>query len=377
MVSLQTVLSKLGLFGVAMVAGACSSESPDSGTPNNGGNPPVTGNPMAMPCEPLNSGYPGDERCILPPPADKGLHFHVGPKNYTDPAELAKFEVPAGGEITECYYMMSPNAEVFNFFEQHYRMRQGSHHLIISMGPAGETREEGWAPCETGQGYLPIGGSQEGVGEFPTDGIVAPEDADLFRPLAANVPLEFELHFVNATAGPILREAWVNLAKKEVVEGDRILGGVFLIGREGLQVNPFSKKTLTYQSAPAAEPTRVVSLYGHRHAYTDRFTVWANRGGVRELIYEDYDWKEPTELSYNSVIKNKAPDPVGKRAGGVSGILDFAVGDTLEWECEINNTSEHTLTFSNAVYTGEMCNVFGSLVGPLFWRGRGVLTASQ
>jgi hypothetical protein len=351
-----------------MVAGACSSESPDSKGPDNGGKPPpVTGNPMAMPCEPLNSGYPGDERCILPPPPDKGLHFHVGPKDYTDAAELAKYEVPAGGEITECYYMMSPNAEVFNFFEQHYRMRQGSHHLIISMGPAGEVREEGWAPCSTGSGYLPIGGSQEGVGEFPTDGVVAPEDADLFRPLAINVPLEFELHFVNATAGPILREAWVNLVKKEVVEGDRILGGVFLIGRNGLDVAPFSRKTLTYRSDPAEQPTRVVSLYGHRHAYTDRFTIWANRGGVREQIYEDYDWKEPTELSYNSVLKNRAPDPVTKKAGGVSGILDFAVGDTLEWECEINNTSEHHLTFGNEVYTGEMCNVFGSLVGPLFW----------
>ena len=377
MVALKASLAKLGLFGLTVLSAACSSESPDSKSPDNGGNTEKPPNPMAMPCEPLNSGYPGDDRCILAPDPDKGLHFHVGPKDYTDPAELAKYELPIGKEITECYYMMSPNAEVYNFFEQHYRMRPGSHHLIISMGPAGEVREEGWAPCESAQGYIPIGGSQEGVGEFPTDGIVAPEDADLFRPLAANVPLEFELHFVNSTNQPILREAWVNFAKKDVVEGDRILGGVFLIGREGLTVDPFSKKTLTYQSAPAAEPTRIVSLYGHRHAYTTRFSVWANRAGARELIYEDYDWKEPTELSYNSVIKNRAPDPVGLKAGGASGILEFAVGDTLEWECQIDNTSEHTLTFSNAVYTGEMCNVFGSLVGPLFWRGRGTLTASK
>src|SRR6185503_7743412 len=106
---------KLGLLGLAIAAGACSSESPDSKGPDTGSNPPVTPNPMAMPCDPLNSGYPGDERCILPPPAETGLHFPVGPKNYTDPAELAKFEVPVGGEITECYYMMSPNSEVFNF----------------------------------------------------------------------------------------------------------------------------------------------------------------------------------------------------------------------------------------------------------------------
>ena len=88
----------------------------------------------------------------------------------------------------------------------------------------------------------------------------------------------------------------------------------------------------------------------------------------REQIYEDYDWQEPTELSYNSVVTNPVADPVRREAGGSSGILNFEIGDTLEWECEIDNTSDEVLRFRNEVFTGEMCNVFGSSVAPAtFW----------
>ena len=137
--------------------------------------------------------------------------------------------------------------------------------------------------------------------------------------------------------------------------------------------------TLNYITAPLTEPKRVVSLYGHRHAHTKRFTIWANRAATgRETIYEDYDWKEPTELSYNSVVQNPAPDPVGLKAGGVSGILNFEVGDTMEWECEIDNDSDKVLTFRNEVFTGEMCNIFGSSVATsIFWGGRGKLQFKQ
>jgi hypothetical protein len=33
----------------------------------------------------LDTGYAGDENCILPPPPDKGFQLHVGPDDYDDP----------------------------------------------------------------------------------------------------------------------------------------------------------------------------------------------------------------------------------------------------------------------------------------------------
>jgi hypothetical protein len=377
MLKLNESVRRSGLFLFAILVAACSSEDPGVPTPPNKqppGEPPE--NPMTRPCGPLNSGYPGDELCILPPDPGLGVQLHVGPTDYTDPAQIAEFELAPGQEITRCYYFTTPNTEVVNFFDQHYRMRTGSHHLIMHMNTAGDTRPNGWDSCEMG-GFIPIGGTQRSVSEFPVDGVTPPEDANLYRPLLPNALVKFELHFVNAGTEPILREAWVNLKRKEVVPGDQILGGVFMIGA-GINVQPHTKEILNYKSAPLMQPKRVVSLFGHRHAHTTRFTIWAHRNGVREQIYEDYDWQEPTELSYNSVVVNPTADPDRRTAGGSSGILNFEVGDVMEWECEVNNTSDNVLTFRNEVYTGEMCNVFGSSVAEsTFWSGRGTKSPSQ
>src|SRR5438067_1615602 len=41
--------------------------------------PPTAGAPLAMDECGLHTSYPGDEYCILPPPADKGFQLHIGP----------------------------------------------------------------------------------------------------------------------------------------------------------------------------------------------------------------------------------------------------------------------------------------------------------
>jgi len=35
-------------------------------------------------------------------------------------------------------------------------------------------------------------------------------------------------------------------------------------------------------------------------------------------------------------------------------------GERVEWECEVDNTTNAALRFENAVYTAEMCNLFGT-----------------
>ena len=368
MLKLDESVKRSGLLVLATLVAACSSGSPEVPAPTPpAGDPP---NPMTMPCGPLTSGYPGDELCILPPDPELGVQLHVGPTDYTDPAQIAEFELAPGQELTRCYYLTTPNTDVVNFYEQQYRMRTGSHHLIMHMNTSGLTRADGWGDCNEQSGFTPVGGTQRSVSEFPIDGVTPPEDENLYRPLLPNVLMKFELHFVNSGTEPILRETWVNLKKKEVLPGDQILGGVFMIGG-GINVQPHTKAILNYTTPPLPEAKRVVSLFGHRHAHTTRFTVWAHRAGVREQIYEDYDWAEPTELSYNSVLVNPAADPVKRTAGGTSGILNFELGDSLEWECEVDNTSDAALTVRNEVYTGEMCNVFGSSVAAsTFWSAR-------
>ena len=187
------------------------------------------------------------------------------------------------------------------------------------------------------------------------------EDVNLARPLGAHTGLAFELHFVNASAESILREVWVNFMKNDT-ETLEILGGLFMIGGQ-FTIPPEASQTLNYSCELGDDERRIVSIFGHRHANTDRFTVWSHRGGEKKLVYEDYDWDEPAELFYNSVIQNGDPNPATNRPGGYSGILNLQAGDRLEWECEVNNRSGVELTFRNEVFTGEMCNIFGSTSG--------------
>jgi hypothetical protein len=371
----------VALIGASLSACA-SSTDPGTPDPNDPKPNPPEANPLAMPCGNIGSGFAGDDRCILEPGASLGVQLHVGPKDYNDPAEIAKFTLEPGRETTECYFFSSPNETTVNFFQQVYRMRPGSHHLIMHMSIGGPERPEGWDDCNDDEGYFPIGGTQSGVSEFPPNGLMAPEDEKLSRPLLPKTPMKFELHFVNTTDQPILREAWVNLENRVIEGGGQMLGGIFMIGGTNMNIPPGTTEIIKRTCTSSIPERRVVSLFGHRHAHTTRFSVWATRGGERELVYEDYDWKEAVEITYNSVVQNDVPDAPTSRPGGYSGILNLVAGDVIDFECEVDNTAARnaelaqeapdlgldvnppTLTFANEVYTAEMCNLFGSMVNP-------------
>jgi hypothetical protein len=94
-----------------------------------------------------------------------------------------------------------------------------------------------------------------------------------------------------------------------------------------------------------------------------RFSAWRNRGGMKDLILEDYDPKHPEVLEYNSLSTNPKPDPVNKTAGGWSGVLDLKAGDTIDYECEIVNMTDKNFFGANEADDDEMCIITGDAVG--------------
>jgi hypothetical protein len=374
-------LSMLIYAGATAACGSAKDEGPDD--------PPVTepetmipetpmlpnnvlsGTPGTMPCDPgPETDFAGDDLCILPVEQGGGAYFHAGPDDYDDPAQIALFTLEGDGESTEYYVVDSSNDDIIWFRDQHYRMRPGSHHLIMYTLTEGVAPPPlGWVPEPQLDMAGPIGGTQVYVMDFPERGQVAPEDVNLARPLSPHQRLAFELHYVNPGEEPILREAWVNLMHNDVAPEDLvILGAPFLLGAQ-FAVPPQATQVLNYKhtipenTANPAEPIemRIVSLFGHRHASTDRFSIWLNRSGSRDLVYEDYNWAEAKEFFYNSLIENPMPDPAAGTSGAVSGMQFVHSGDVLEWECEMTNTGNVDLTFGNGVYVKEMCNVFGTL----------------
>jgi|SoiMethySBSTD1v2_1073268.scaffolds.fasta_scaffold11636_6 hypothetical protein len=348
------------LIALSCCLGACGSDHSDStGTqsPNNNPN-------GADPCN-LNSGFKGDELCILPPAAGEGIQLHVGPSNYKDQAAVAPYLLGPGEENVKCYIARIPESG-FYYLRQENRMRSGSHHMLINLVQDDGRPEGPAAACDIGVGGLgSIPGSQTPSRDFPEPGTMAPEDEGFARFLPAGALAAFQLHYVNTSpTETLLREAWVNVYKMDEAEVKQRLQTVFLVADFATNIAPKSRATLVNEFTPnLTERTRLFQLTAHMHAHSENMTVWHHHAGQRELIYQSFDWAEPDSATYNTVVKNAVPNATAKQDGGTSGLRYIEPGDKLEWSCDVNNTLDTPIRFANEAYTAEMCLLAGAYVG--------------
>jgi hypothetical protein len=343
-------------------AGTAPQPEPDAGTmmpDTGGGDEDIRGK-----CE-INSGFPGDDACLLPPAAGEGMQIHIGPSNYDDPAEIDKFRFTPGSESSECWSFHTPNTEDIYYQTFVLSGRPGTHHIINTMYSTDHADGTTFTLCrDPGTGTTPDilanlpGASKAYMPRRP----VAPENANLGRPIPANTASQADMHYFNFTQEDILREFWMNIyyVPKEQVEMEplqiRGMGGI------GWQIAPGTDKVYQY-SAPITQDGRIIELLGHYHAHGVRFAAYLQRAtGEQMKVFEMYDYLDPLIFSYNSITTN--PEFSDNAGGAYTGILEVKAGDTLQWECHIINDSQATLDYSNAVETGEMCNLWGATVGP-------------
>lgn len=313
----------------------------------------------------LNTGFAGDELCILPPAPSEGFQIHYGPPSY-DAEAVKPYLLEPGGEMTDCYFLKSPNPTKMFGNEYHGRMRPGSHHMIVYA--QGKSVADGLQGCNQGADARFFVGAQTPTVDIPLDGTMpTPENEGLAMTLDPNTQLAIQLHYINTGTEPILREAWVNFISMPESEVKTLMDPIFFLAGVAMSVAPNTEKIIK-GSGYASKDLRIIGATGHFHAHTVRFSAWHTTGGQKNLILEDFDWHHPSNFQFDSVHMNPAPDAANKTAGAMSGILNVKSGERIDWECHIINDSNVTLTFSNEVYTGEMCNFFGfyapSMGGP-------------
>lgn len=354
--------SMIGAIAVAAL-GSAACGSPDTTEPA-----PSSKTAAGNACG-IHSSFAGDDNCIPAPAADVGLQLHIGPKDYDNPDDL--WVMQPGEENVQCYHLTTPNSDAFYYYQSQYRMRPGSHHMIIATS-TDTTAPEGWGNCSVTALAGAIGGTQHTVEDFPTDGKVAPEDQGLGRKIDANTPLDIQLHFYNATSKPTLREVWVNFIYKPASEVTQPLGGI--IGPSVVNVAPHTSAVVTGTCdesnaiVPAgADGERIVSLFGHAHWHNERFAVFRVKADSSEdVVYDSYEGAEAPTYVYNSVIENPVSDAATRTSGAISGDFVLHAGESLRWECDIKNDLNITLTGQNEAFTGEMCILFGAVVGQGF-----------
>jgi hypothetical protein len=311
-----------------------------TGTGGTGGGTPDAGKPDAGGGCNLNTGYLGDDQCILPPPPDKGFQLHIGPSDYKNPD--ASFLLQAGQEATTDFQgAPSPNTAKAYFFYRQYRMRPTAHHVIIT------------APNGSDVGRR-IGTANKSE-DYPTGGVIAPEDKNVGIPIDPNTPISVSFHAINTTTKPQLREIWVNFWYRDPAEVTQPATEWFETGNVTFAIPAHTKTQIGPSTCTVSGNGRLLWAYGHRHANNTRFLMTRIRGTQRDVIYDAYKWDEPLLLDYSSTVTNRAADPANMGEGGWNGILDLMTGDKIEWTCDVNNTTDGVLRFTNNTYTGEMC----------------------
>jgi hypothetical protein len=302
--------------------------------------PPAAGNGLAMDECKLDTKWPGDEYCINAPPPDKGFQMHIGPSNYDNPEP--RYVMEPDSEITESFSGMSTNTTQVYYYWRQYRMRPGSHHLIINAG----TRR--------------LGGTQNVAKDNPDRGMIAEENKGVGMMLAPRTQLSNSLHYYNFTEQPIIKEVWVNFWYRPANEVTEPANEIFSMLGMGIQPG---QRVIKHGSCAVQQAGRILTMYGHVHSHNKRFSVWRQRGSEKMLVHESYDWEHPGVSEYSSVVMNPALNPMAKIGGGYSGILDVKPGDSIEFECDILNDTNSVFVGQNEAQDDEMCILIGDSVG--------------
>ena len=314
----------------------------------------------------INSGYADDEACIPPPPPEEGFQIHVGPKDYDDPAEVAKFLMEPGGESSECWTFHMPNDEEITYQSFVLSGRAGTHHIINTMfTDAANLEDGGFSQCaDPGVGTNPnIVDNLPGASKpYMARGHVALEDKNIGRRIPAHAAAQADMHYFNVTDKPIIREFWMNIyySKNEVTKVADQIRGMGGLGWNANPIPPGADEVYKYE-CPISGDGRILALLGHYHSQGVRFTAHIRRGGEMNKVFEMYDYRDPATFEYNSLIEN--PEFSETAAGAVSGVLNVSDGDVLMWECHIKNDLDRGLRYTNNVVGGEMCNIWGSSIG--------------
>jgi hypothetical protein len=261
--------------------------------------------------------------------------------------------------------------------EYHSRLRPGSHHLLNYVQPttngAAPMTTDGPVACNMGANFRMLFGATSAVMDVARTSPGA-ENQGLAVQLDPKQQVVLQLHVINVGSTPILREAWANFRyadPKTVTElGDPIQFTAGVVSNIPVGTTVINKGTATVP--PSAAPDfRLVAAIPHYHAHTTKFVAYKTINGKRDLLLAQYNTldhvAEPTIVSFDSATQNPVADDATQTDGAYSGIVHMAPGDTIDWECTQTNdgigadgkTFSTSLQFTEQVYLGEMCNLFG------------------
>ena len=339
--------------GGAGAGGSAAPEVPEAAVPDAG--PPA-------PCS-FDTGFPGDDACLLPPAPDEGVQIDIGPARYDDPVEVARFTLDLGDEREECFSFHLPNAADAEYDEWEFSARPGLHHTVYTQ-----------YRIEVSDGQLDVclddyaDAQQLFAGVMPAPQrprvqrrAAPPENASIAYPLPARGPAQARMHHFNTTNSKVLRESWLNLyfprkPPSEQAGYAQLTAGITLTMLPGEERAASSQ--LSHQRSRAA--ALLDEPHVARHAPRDA------RGSAVPTASGSRSWsrRRPTRPpSSTSTASPRTRRSSPESPGAFSGILEFDRGDSFEWTCQIANFGNGPITHRNADGRGAVCDLVGATTG--------------
>lgn len=335
---------------------------------------------VAPPLCPANSGQKGDDAALCAPAPDVGMQLHFGPSSYDDADEVAKYMLPVNAETYDCTFAQTPSGTGLYVGQYIERSRPGAHHVQLSYAADGDTTPAGTSrPCnlmvdllQTAPTFMAI--AQQAALDVPSLATARPagaaDDGGLdfegsAAPVDPNRMMQVLSHYLNTTDQPILKEAWFNLYFKKTDEVKSALYGISLLGNQ-IKLPPHATTTVR-RSVQTDVDRNIKYLQGHSHVGSERVSMWHATGSTLDKIYESYDPLEPANIAFNPYVTNAAPNADSHSPGGASGPLLIKAGDSIVWECSLDNQTDATIGDGdpNPSAFGQMCYVYGSYAVPI------------
>jgi hypothetical protein len=224
-----------------------------------------------------------------------------------------------------------------NYYRTYFRMRTGSHHMIITMHDT--TDPDGWIPGvgEALPGFLDpnsgstvgiLGGEQRPDDNTPFSLNKPPEDEGYYLTFPVDPAVIFNVHHFNAMDKPLLREAWNNIWW----ETDTRTQVSWYMGLDFTQVASLSLSPGQiadfHYAWDVPGDVRLVRMFGHRHFWTTNLTAWIEHaGGQNEIVYQSFDWYDMPTFRYDSVVMNPTVNTDARTDGAPSGIVMLKSGE--------------------------------------------------
>lgn len=309
------------------------------------------------PQPPADGGAAGpaiDRVPTLPP--ERGWTVHVPP-----------FEVPAGQEITDCYFLAFPDladgAPVW-IDRVEVAQREGTHHMNIFRvntvihlsGAPGEVVRDG--ECKNLPNWA----------DWPL--VVNSQDTELTWQLPDGVAMRFEpgellmlqTHYVNTTDQPAPRGGEVKVSFFRADEKNPIELGTLFAFQDKIRIcqSQPQVKFAGHCVLPSDQPIHVVAANGHFHSRGKRLEMFTWDGVTKppppeSAFYESLSWEEPPMAT--------GLDALVPPGGGVYWTCEYEWRPPLEGcgvveDRDPEKAGDCCYTFGNTATSAEHCNVF-------------------